>query len=99
MITFKGQDWHAILIRPYNRLLATADPGHMYKQAAFDIAVAIEGSFAKGIRHQDILPFNMVVYRVLLTDWSAGKVSHSVASVAFLSDLQVWNELCLQTVQ
>ncbi len=71
----------------------------MYKQAAFDIAVAIEGSFAKGIRHQDILPFNMVVYRVLLTDWSAGKVSHSVASVAFLSDLQVWNELCLQTVQ
>ena len=50
---------------------------HLYKQAAFDIAAAIGGSFAKGICHQDVSPFNMILYknRVFLTDWSAGKVS------------------------
>ena len=77
LVNFKGQDWQAVLIRPYGRLLATTDPVHLYKQAAFDIAAAIGGSFAKGIRHQDVSPFNMIVYknRVFLTDWSAGKVS------------------------
>ncbi|DBA76250.1 TPA: hypothetical protein ACH3X1_009970 [Trebouxia sp. C0004] len=75
--SFKGQAWHAILIRPFGRLLATADTARLYKQAAFDIAAAIGGSFARGIRHQDISPFNMGVYqdRVFLTDWSAGRVS------------------------
>lgn len=54
----------------------------MYKQAAFDIAAAIQGSFAKGIRHQDISPFNIIVYqdRAFLTDWSAGKVSSGAQS-------------------
>ncbi len=91
MVSFKGLDWHAIFIRPYGRLLATADPVCLYKQAAFDIAAALEGSFAKGIWHQDISPFNMIVYRdrVLLTDWSAGKVSHSLASIAVLFEFQI----------
>lgn len=37
---------------------------------------------------------NKVAYRdrVFLTEWSAGKVSHSVASVAFAFELQVWIE-------
>ena len=54
------------------------------QKAAFDIAAAIGGSFARGIRHQDISPFNTVVYqnRVFLTDWSAGRVSCHVASIA-----------------
>ena len=83
MVTeFKGQAWHAILVRPFGRLLFSADNAGMYKQAAFDIAAAIQGSFAKGIRHQDISPFNIIVYqdRAFLTDWSAGKVSSVVAS-------------------
>ena len=81
---FKDQAWHAILVRPFGRLLVSADSASMYKQAAFDIAAAIQGSFAKGIRHQDISPFNMVVYRdrVFLTDWSAAKVSSVVVSIA-----------------
>ena len=81
---FKDQAWHAILVRPFGRLLVSADSASMYKQAAFDIAAAIQGSFAKGIRHQDISPFNTAVYRdrVFLTDWSAGKVSSVVASIA-----------------
>ena len=54
---FKDQAWHAILVRPFGRLLVSADSASMYKQAAFDIAAAIQGSFAKGIRHQDISPF------------------------------------------
>ncbi|DBB07019.1 TPA: hypothetical protein ACH3X1_011610 [Trebouxia sp. C0004] len=33
-------------------------------ETAFDIAAAIQGSFTKGSRHQDIPPFNIVVYRV-----------------------------------
>lgn len=82
--SFKGQAWHAILIRPFGRLLATADTAPLYKQAAVDIAAAIGGSSAMGIRHQDVSPFNMVVYqdRVFLTDWSAGRVSCYVASIA-----------------
>ena len=82
--SFKGQAWHAILIRPFGRLLATADTARLYKQAAFDIATAIGGSFARGIRHQDGSPFNMVVCqdRVSLTDWSAGRVSCHVACSA-----------------
>ena len=82
--SFKGQAWHAILIRPFGRLLATADTARLFKQATFDIAAAIGGSFARGIRHQDVSPFNMVVYQdgVFLTDWSAGRVSCHVASIA-----------------
>ena len=83
MITFKGQDWHATLVRPYGRLLATADPVHKYKQAAFDIAAPIENSFAKGIRHQDISPFSMVFYNVFLIDWSAGKESNPWLALHF----------------
>ena len=49
---FKDQAWHTILVRPFGRLLGTADTARMYKQAAFDIAAATGGSFAKGIRHQ-----------------------------------------------
>ena len=82
--SFEGQAWHAVLLRPFGKLLSTEGPAHMYKQAAFDIATAIGGSFAKHIRHQDISPYNMVVYkeRVFLTDWSAGRVSHLVISIA-----------------
>lgn len=76
IIRFKQQDWHAILVRPFGRSLAITDTARLHKQAAFDIAAAVKGSFAKNIRHQDISPFNMVVYqdRVFLTDWSAGRV-------------------------
>lgn len=59
--SFKGQVWHAVLVRPFGRLLATADTARVYKQAALDIAAAIGGNFAGGIRHQDVSPFNMVV--------------------------------------
>lgn len=74
---FQNHTWHAILIAPYGRLLDATDTVRMYKQATFDIAAAIKGSFAKGIWHQDVSLFNMVVYqcRVSLTDWSAGRVT------------------------
>ena len=83
IMRFKHQECHAILVRPFGRFLATAETARLYKQAAFDIAAAIEGSFAKNIRHQDVSPFNLVVHqdRVFLTDWSAGRVSHPVATM------------------
>ena len=99
MVTgFKGQAWHAILVRPFGRLLVSADSASMYKQAAFDIAAAIQGSFAKGIRHQDISPFNMVVYRdrVFLTDWSAGKVNPVVASIVVHVQCMLIADIALQ---
>ena len=69
---FKDQAWHTILVRPFGRLLATADTARMYKQAAFDIAAATGGSFAKGIRHQDVSPFSIVVYQDRLVSWQGG---------------------------
>lgn len=80
VIRFKNQDWHAVLIRPFGRLLATTDTVRLYKQAAYDIAAAIKDSFARNVRHQDISPYNMVLHedRMFLTDWSAGKVSQLV---------------------
>ena len=44
---FKDQAWHTILVRPFGRLLVTADTARMYKQAAFDIAAAIGGSLLR----------------------------------------------------
>lgn len=58
--SFKNRHWHAMLVKPFGKLLATRDSVGTFRQAyfrpAFDTAAAIGGSFDKGIRHQDVSP-------------------------------------------
>ena len=71
-------EWHAIIIKPYGRLLDHGDSPKLYAQATYDVAVALQLCADRCIAHRDN---NIIVYngRGVLCDFSATKVSKECA--------------------
>lgn len=76
-------EWHAIIIKPYGRLLDHGDSPKLYAQATYDVAVALQLCAERCIAHRDVTSNNIIVYndRGVLCDFSAAKVSEECATL------------------
>ena len=76
-------EWHAIIIKPYGRLLDYSDSPKLYAQATYDVAVALQLCADRCIAHRDVTSNNIVVYngRGVLCDFSVAKVSKEWAAL------------------
>ena len=76
-------EWHAIIIKPYGRLLDHGDSPKLYAQATYDVAMALQLCADHSIAHRDVTSNNIIVYngRGVLCDFSAAKVSEGCATL------------------
>ena len=76
-------EWHAIIIKPYGRLLDYSNSPKLYAQATYDVAVALQLCADRCIAHRDVTSNNIIVYngRGVLCDFSVAKVSKEWAAL------------------